>query len=120
MLLSVGDGRTPGARPFCCSLCCYCVPKGRQRNGGTEDVVGVVLLFDPDQPFCVGPKAVRRTIRLAWAEQIRISARKRDRVEGMPDIPDPLLMPPLFPSVRPIAERRQYVDQDVLAPPPEL
>src|SRR5260370_7964515 len=94
MLLSVDDGRTPGARPFCCSLRCYCVPKGRQRNGGTEDVVGVVLLFDPDQPFCVGPKAVPRPIRPARAEQIRISARKRDRVEPTPPPPHPLLMPP--------------------------
>ena len=40
----------------------YCAPTDRKRDGGTEDVVGVVKLFDPGQSFHIGTKALRCTV----------------------------------------------------------
>src|ERR1700732_3579196 len=71
---------------------------------GTEDVAGIVVPLDHGQPFGVGTKACGRAVRLARAQQIRISAGKGDPLESLPRVADPVLMPALFQPVRPVGE----------------
>src|SRR5258705_9802274 len=105
------------SRPACedLLLCGYPVPNRRQRYGGTEDVVGIVESFHLGQPFDVGAEAFSRAVSVACANQMRIPAGKCDRVESLPRFANPLLMPALFQSVRPIGKRSENFDQHVVA-----
>ena len=80
----------------------YRAPADRKRDGGTEDIVGVVKLLDPGKPFSIRTKASCCAVSVVWPKQIRIPARKRDRVKSVPRVANPLLMPALLGSVRPI------------------
>src|SRR6516165_10647405 len=79
----------------------------RQRDREAENVAGIVVSLDHGQPFGVRTKVFRRAVRLAWAQQIRISAGKGDPPESPPRVARPVLMPPLFQSVRPVGERSE-------------
>jgi hypothetical protein len=59
-----------GRSPACWLLCGYRTPTDWKRDGGTEDVLKIVELFDPGQPFDVGTKAFRRAVGVACAKQI--------------------------------------------------
>ena len=57
-------------------------PARRQRNGGVENIVGIVVLLGLDEPAGIDAVAFCRAFHLVFGEQIRISTRKRDPVKG--------------------------------------
>jgi hypothetical protein len=75
----------------------------RQRNGGAEDVVGIVISLCSDEPLDIAAVAFRHTVRvLVRRQQVRISARKRHRIERLQSGPGPQAMPLLLDLVRSI------------------
>ena len=75
--------------------------KGRQGNDRAEDVVGIVKPLGFDEPLRVATIASGHAIRIVVAgEEVRISAGKRDRVEGVARGPRPQPMPLLLDLVR--------------------
>jgi hypothetical protein len=53
----------------------------RQRNGGAEDVVGIVMPLGRDQPRGVAAEAFGDAVRVGAGEEVRISAGQRGRVD---------------------------------------
>ena len=82
----------------------------RQRNGGAEDVVGVVMSLGSDEPFGIGTIACCHTIRVVSGKEVRISTRKRHWSEGLTSGSSPLAMPLLLFLVRPIDEGGEDLD----------
>src|SRR5215468_10749502 len=68
-----------------------------------------------DESAGIGAIALRHTVRIVGEEKIRISARKRDRIEGLTSGSRPLAMPLLLLLVRPIDEGGEDLDQHVAA-----
>src|SRR5262245_5187738 len=78
------------------------VLRGRQRNGGREDVVGVVVSLGSEQPLGVGPEALGCTVCVTRSEEIRISTWKGHRVKSLTRGASPLLMSLLLERIRTI------------------
>lgn len=87
----------------------------RQRNGGTEDIIGIVVPLSFDEPLGVAAIAFRRTVGDIPGEEIRISTRKRHRLERLTSGSSPLTMPLLLELVRPIGKRGKNLDQHMVA-----
>jgi len=71
--------------------------------------------FGGDQPAGIGAIALRHTVRIVREKKVRISTRKRDRIEGLTSGSSPLAMPLLLFLVRPIDEGGEDLDQHVVA-----
>jgi len=67
--------------------------------------------FGGDQPAGIGAIALRHTVRIVREKKVRISTRKRDRIEGLTSGSSPLAMPLLLFLVRPIDEGGEDLDQ---------
>src|ERR1700738_3944254 len=91
----------------------------RQRNGGAEDVVGIVISLGLADPCGVAAIALRGTVRIIAGEEVRISTWKRHRIERLQSGPGPLAMPLLLDLVRSIDERGENLDQPMVAPKAE-
>jgi hypothetical protein len=87
----------------------------RQRNGGVEDVVRIVLPLGLDKPRDIRAVAFRRTIHIGRREQIRIPAGKRQRIEGVSRGTRPSSMSLLLDFVRAIHIRREDFHQNMVA-----
>jgi hypothetical protein len=95
------------------------VPNVRQRNGGAEDVIGIVAPLGLDEPFGVTAIALRLTVRVAAGKEIWISTRKSHRIKGMTRGQSPLMMPSLLETVRCIGGHGQDLDKHVLVAKPK-
>ena len=87
---------------------------GRQRNGGAEDVVGIVIPLGLDESLGIAAVAFRHPLRILPREEIRISTRKRHPAKGLKSGSDPLVMPLLFEVVRPIGEVGEDLDEHMV------
>lgn len=86
-----------------------------QRNGRAEDVIGIALPLGSDESFDVATIAFRCTVRVACSEQVRVSARKRHRIEGLTSGSSPVVMSLRLELVRPIDERGDNLDEHMVA-----
>ena len=68
-----------------------------------------------DEPFNIGAKALSFALYVAPGEHIWISTRKRHGIEGCQSGSHPSLMSLLLGLVRPIDERRNYLDEEMVA-----
>src|SRR5215469_18775659 len=91
------------------------LPADRQRNGGAEDVTGIVVPLGGDQPVGIGTIALCQTVQVVSDKEVRISTRKRHRSEGLTSGSSPLAMPLLLFLVRPIDEGGEDLDEHVVA-----
>src|SRR5215471_14309233 len=71
--------------------------------------------FGGDQPAGVWAITLSHTVRVVSSKEVRISARKRHRSEGLTSGSRPLAMPLLLFLVRAIDERGEDLDQHVVA-----
>jgi hypothetical protein len=55
----------------------------RQRNGGAEDVVGIVLPLGLDEPLNIAAIAFCCAFRISAGKKVRVSARERDGAKGL-------------------------------------
>ena len=69
---------------------------GWQRDGGAEDVVGIVVPLGADEPVDVASIASRHAVRVATGKQVRIATRKRHLAKGVESASSPPLMPLLL------------------------
>src|SRR5215831_3724277 len=95
------------------------LPADRQRNGGAEDVTGIVAPLGGNEPFGIGTIAFCHTVRVVSDKKVRISTRKRHRNEGLTSGSSPLAMPLLLFLVRPIDEGGEDLDEHMVAAKPE-
>src|SRR6516162_11589297 len=91
------------------------LPADRQRNGGAEDVAGIVVPLGGHEPLVIGTIAVRHTLRIVRDEKVRIPTGKRLVSESLARRAGPLAMPFFRGLARRIGERRENFDQYVLA-----
>ena len=87
----------------------------RQRNGGAEDVVGVVTPLGFDEPLGVGTVASRDTVGVVGSQKVRISAGQSRRVERLARCACPLPVSLLRELVWTIAERGENFDEHMIA-----
>jgi hypothetical protein len=71
--------------------------------------------FGGDQPVGIGAIALSHTVRVFSGKEVRISARKRHRSEGLTSGSSPLAMPLLLFLVRLIDEGGEGLDHHVVA-----
>jgi hypothetical protein len=93
----------------------WLLPTDWQRNGGAEDVIGIIVAFGFDQPFGVAAKAFGHPVRVASSEEVRISARKRHRIKSLKSGASPLAMSLLLEFIRSIGERGENLDEHMIA-----
>src|SRR5215471_17206686 len=86
-----------------------------ERYRRAEDVIRIIVPLGFDQPFDVATIAIRRTVRVGGREEIRISARKRRRLEGLQRGASPFLVTSLLEFVRPIDESSENLDEHMIA-----
>ena len=68
-----------------------------------------------DEPLYVGTIAFRDTVRVAFNEKVRLSAGKRNRIEGLKSGARPLAMPLLLKLFGPIREQSADLDEHMVA-----
>ena len=73
------------------------------------------MLFDFEKSFAVAAIAFCRPFRVISGEEVRVSARKSDRIERLTRRSSSLAMLLLLKRVRPIDERGQNFDQHMVA-----
>ena len=74
----------------------------RKRDGGAEDVLGIVKLLDPSQSFDIGTKASCRTVSVVWPKQIRIrpEAQSGRKPAACREPTVDVVAPPICPTYR--------------------
>jgi hypothetical protein len=78
-----------------------------------EDVVGIVMALGSGEPFRVATIAFRDTVHVAFGEEVRIRAGKRNRIEGLKSGTRPLAMRLLLTPVGP--EQSEDLDEHMVA-----
>ena len=108
--------RLCSARKRAGSSCASHHSADRQRNGAAEDVIGIVTSFGFDEPLDTTTIALHHAIdlRIHW-QKVRVSARKRHRIESPQCVANPLPMSPLLMLVQSIDERGENLDQYMVA-----
>ena len=86
-----------------------------QRDGGAEDVVGIVTPLGFDEPLGVGTVASRDTVGVVGSQKVRISARQSRRVERLARGARPLPVWLLREPICTVAERGENFDEHVVA-----
>jgi hypothetical protein len=77
----------------------------RQRDGGAEDIVGIVMPLGSGQSFDVRTMALCRTVRVAIRQEVRVAAWKRRPIEREKRPSNPRVMALRLQLVRAIVKR---------------
>src|SRR5262249_4020689 len=86
----------------------------RHRNAGAEDVMGIVLPLDFDEPLGVAAITFTRSVRVIPGKEVGVSARKRHWLERLTNGSSPLTMLLLLELVRPIGPRCKNLNEHMV------